>query len=73
MSAVFSSGLTKLGNQTASRMSAKVLGKGLVSSFVSDLGLAAGMGAKSYFESSWEKYIQSQKLTVKSEYLVGFE
>ena len=63
MSAVFSSGLTKLGNQTASRISAKVLGKGLVSSFVSDLGLAAGMGAKSYFESSWEQYIQSQKPT----------
>lgn len=43
--------------------SAKVLVKGLVSSFVSDLGLAAVMGAKSYFESSWEQYIQSQKPT----------
>ena len=58
MDAVFKSGLTKLGNQTASRMSAKVIGKGVASGFVSDIGLASGMGAKSFFESSWEMYNQ---------------
>ncbi|HHW46454.1 MAG TPA: hypothetical protein GXX17_06030 [Clostridiales bacterium] len=63
MDAVFKSGLTKLKNQTASRMSAKVIGKGILSSFVSDLGLAAGMGAKSFFESSLEQYVQNQNPT----------
>lgn len=36
MSAVYKSGLTKLRNETASRMSAKVFGKGIVSSIVGD-------------------------------------
>ena len=46
INAVFKSGLTKLGNKTASRMSIKVMVKGIVSSLVSDLGLASGMGGK---------------------------
>ena len=39
MSAVFSSGLTKLKNQTAKRMSFKVMKKGFISGYVSDSGL----------------------------------
>ncbi len=58
MGAVFKSGLTKLKNQTASRMSTKVFCKGIASNFISDLGLASGMGAKSFLESSWEMYDQ---------------
>lgn len=48
MDAVFKSGLTKLGNKTVLKMSPKVMGKGLVSGFVADLGLASGMGVKSF-------------------------
>ena len=39
MSAVFSSGLTKLKNQTAKMMSFKVMKKGFISGYVSDSGL----------------------------------
>ena len=39
MSAVYSSGLTKLGNKTASRMSMKVIGKGFVSEFCGSLSV----------------------------------
>lgn len=63
MDAVYKAGLTKLGNQTVSKMSAKVLGKGVTSSFVSDMGLAFGMGVKSFFESSWVQFNQNSKLT----------
>lgn len=37
VSAVYKSGLTNLRNQTASRMSIKVMAKGVFSSFVEDL------------------------------------
>ena len=60
MDAVFKSGLTKLGNRTASKMSLKVIGKGITSSFVSDLGLARGMGFKSFMDNSWRAYNQWQ-------------
>lgn len=68
MEAVFKSGLTKLGNQTASKMSAKVIGKGIASGFTSDLGIAAGMGVKSFLENSWERYYQQQESTPTGPY-----
>lgn len=63
MDAVFKSGLTKLGNKTASKMSLKVMGKGIASSFVADLGLASGMGVKSFISDSWQSYQKRQTTT----------
>ena len=54
LEAVYKSGLTKLGNMNASKMSIKVVGKGIVSNFVADLGLASGMGVKSFISDSWQ-------------------
>ena len=60
MNAVFKSGLTKLGNKTASKMSIKVVGKGIASGFVANLGLAFGMGVKSLISNSWQSYQKRQ-------------
>ncbi|MBQ7247825.1 MAG: hypothetical protein IJS22_07030 [Lachnospiraceae bacterium] len=43
MSAVFKSGLTKIDHKVASRMSAKVFGKGVVSGFVYNFGVTTGL------------------------------
>ena len=63
MSSVYKSGLTKLKNKTASRMSVKVMGKGTISSFVSDLGVSVIMGIKSYVIDTWNSYYYPQKPT----------
>ena len=63
MNAVFKSGLTKLGNKTASKMSIKVVGKGIASGFVANLGLAFGMGVKSFISNSWQSYQKRQTAT----------
>lgn len=54
MSAVYSSGLKKLGNKTASKMSSKVIGKGIASGFVGDLNVSCGMGVKTYISNSMQ-------------------
>ena len=54
MSAVYKSGLSKIRNKTASSMSLKVLGKGFVSSLVSDVSLATSMGVKSFLSDAWQ-------------------
>ncbi len=54
MSAVYQSGLSKIRNKTASSMSLKVLGKGFVSSLVSDVSLATSMGVKSFLSDAWQ-------------------
>ena len=48
MSAVYKSGLTKLRNHTAKHMSAKVIGKGVVSSIVSGLAMDGYYGVKQH-------------------------
>lgn len=48
MSAVYKAGLTKLRNGTATTMSAKVIGKGLTSSFVGSLAMDGYYGVKQY-------------------------
>ena len=63
MEAVFKSGLTKLGNKTASRMSLKVIGKGIVSGFVADLGVSTVMGVKGFIGDSWQTYQKQQTTT----------
>ena len=63
MSSVYKSGLTKLKNKTASRMSVKVMGKGVISNFVSDLGVSVTMGIKSYVIDTWKSYYYPQKPT----------
>ena len=47
-SAVYKSGLTKLGNKTAARMSAKVIAKGLGSSAIGGLALDSYYGVKQF-------------------------
>ena len=54
MSAVFSAGLTKLGNKTASTISAKVIGKGLVSGFSASIGVASGIGFRNFITNTME-------------------
>ena len=44
MQAVYKSGLTKIGNKTASRMSAKVIAKGVVSGVTSNFSLSYTTG-----------------------------
>lgn len=48
MSAVYRSGLAKLRNGTVSRMSARVIGKGLTSSFVGGLAMDGYYGLKQH-------------------------
>ena len=54
MSSVYKSGLTKLGNKTASKMSLKVIGKGVASQFTGDLSIAIVSGIDCDFNSSKE-------------------
>ena len=46
MSAVFSSGLTKINNKTASKMSSKVIAKGVVSGIISDIHITIALGIR---------------------------
>ena len=56
MSAVYKSGLTKLRNETAKRMSSKVIGKGITSSIVS------GFAMDSYYGVKQHAYDRTKKL-----------
>ena len=53
MSAVYQSGLTKPGNQTASKMSMGVMGKGVISGVTSDIPLSFTMGIKDILGSGF--------------------
>ena len=46
MSAVYQSGLTKIKNETAKKMSPKVIGKGVISGVVSDFSATASIEIK---------------------------
>lgn len=48
MSAVYRSGLTKIRNGTATRMSTRVIGKGLASTFVGELAMDTYYGLKQH-------------------------
>ena len=63
MGAVFKSGLTKLGNKTASKMMPKVMGKGVVSGVVGDFSVSSSMGLKSYINDSRQSYSKWQTVT----------
>ena len=55
MAAVFSSGLTKIGRGTVSRMSAKVFGKGIIAGIASDLGVSTSFGVIDALEEKFNK------------------
>ena len=59
MSAVYKSGLTKLRNGTVSRMSAKVIGKGLVSSFVGGLAMDGYYGIKQFAYNPIKDFVKN--------------
>ena len=55
VAAVFSSGLTKIGRGTVSRMSAKVFGKGIIAGIASDLGVSTSFGVIDALEEKFNK------------------
>ena len=56
MSAVYKSGLTKLRNGTAARMSLKVIGKGIASSFVGGLAMDGYYGIKQHAYDHFKRF-----------------
>jgi len=66
MSAIFQSGLTKLGSNNASKMSANVIGKGITSGLVAGLGVSTSLGIKSFAQNSWEAY--NKKIATSGSY-----
>ncbi len=63
MSAVFKSGLTKLGNKTALKMSLKVFGKGIMSGITADLSLDFVMGVYNFINDSLQSYKNQHNIT----------
>ena len=62
MSAVFASGLTKIKNGTAGRMSLKVIRKGIISETVSSLWDSGVSGVKNYITNQYENATQSTQM-----------
>ena len=56
MSAVYKSGLTKIGNGTARKMSIKVIGKGVVSGIVGGIGPSIITGINNSALKAWQSY-----------------
>ena len=60
MSAIYKSGLTKLKNKTASKMSMKTIGKGVASELIGGLPGSAAAGAKAFTLDSIDSYQRTQ-------------